>query len=243
MLTPLLRWSCLTTALLAHLCTAVTSSAAIIPGGSIDFKNVDAIQDVEILPGTFLNPGTSSLVFEEFTANGQFSALRSDQPSMNAPIPFSSTGAFFSTPNSPFGPVELFGTNVYTGEISNIVQDPNIDSPEGFISGVWTSSDVLFGLRILATGLELYTKDAVTFTGTLTDIVMPPPGTLLTSLDPVNIFAIDPGSQQEVLVGISRNRLLLVVPEPSSFVISGVLIALFGVSYSLRRKSSLRTAQ
>ena len=207
--------------------------AAPIAAGTTTFANVAAIQDIELLPNTPFNMTGVSIPIPNLTAIGQFTIDRQLQPAVAADIPLSPTGsALFDGTNPLLGPFELgsgpsFGIGSYSGSITDVVQDTTdtTGDPASFISGTLNLA-VTFGLKLPGAGVELFTQDPALFSGGITSLIAPPPGTLLTSSGPVTAFFADPSTGNDIPIAVSTNRRLLVIPEPSGMLMmigAGVL--------------------
>jgi PEP-CTERM motif len=199
------------------------------------------IQDIELLPNTFLNPGSSSILLDHVTAFGQAPFDRQAQTGSTIHL---TNGRFDGTGFNPaLGTFELFSLHLSI-TITNVVQNPNdpgfaSGNPSSFASGDVVFNVADFGAR-LANGLLLTVKDPFLFDATF-DGLPPSPGTLYLS-NPfdkrLDIYATDPGTGQEVVVAQSFHRYLVEaasVPEPSSLLLLGVGAA-GAAGYGWRRK-------
>ena len=228
---------------LALLMVALRIHAASIVAGQTTLT-LFPIQDIELLPNTFLNPGSSSILLEHVTAFGRAPFDRQAQTGSTINL---TNGTFDGTGFNPvLGTFELFSLHLSI-TITNVVQNPNdpgfaSGNPSSFASGEAIFNVADFGAR-LANGLLLTVKDPFFFDATF-DGLPPSPGTLYLS-DPfdkrLDIYATDPGTGQEVVVAQSFHRFLVeaaAVPEPSSLLLCGLGAAGLVGYRSLRKQAA-----
>ena len=212
-------------ALAVPLAAAPPAPAAPITAGRTTLT-VFPIQDIELLPNTFLNPTGSSILLDDVTSFG--SATFDRQAQVGSTIQLTN-GRFSGTGFHPaLGPFELFSPNT-SMTITNVVQDPTdpgfaTGDPSSFASGNVVLHVPDYGAR-LANGLVLSVRDPFLFEATF-DGLPPSPGTLYRS-NPfdlrLNLYATNPATGQEVVVAQSFHRFLIEaaapVPEPSSLLL------------------------
>ena len=135
---------------------------------------------------------------------------------------FSSFSASFSENHPVLGPYNLLATGSgpgagVSGQLTNIV-----DAAGSLVSADFSVSTT-FSLTFLAPGLgmpTLYTQDQGTFTGVVDDSGSV--GSVFTSLGDLDVFFANPAGP-DPLAAVSFNRTVTAVPEPSSFLLCGVV--------------------
>lgn len=217
---------------------APCDAAPIVPGLTTFYGR--AIQDVRVLGGTPINPG-SEFVIDDLFGDGYIIIDR--QAQVGNSISFTGVDSVFSGFRPElgfytFGAAGSVGVGSFHGTIDNIIQDPSdpgfaAGNPSSLISGDITFDVPSFYFQLAGGAVTLETGAEFTFTAML-DGIPPRTATLLEGRIPVDEIPVYLGTQ---LVGYSSDRRieLRAVPEPSSMVLLGIGgLALVG--YQLRRR-------
>ena len=242
------RLLAITLSLLLALTVCAQSHGTPIKAGTTTVM-ADAIQDIELVPGTPFNPTNDSILLADVTARGWYSLDRAEQAGFL--IPILEVESVFIGFHPLVGPFELgngaaHGIGTGSGVILSVIQDPNdpgfpTGEPSSFLSGDLAVS-ATFGLRITggpAAGAELFTKDPVTFAGVF-DGLPPSVGTTVVSPGAIDIFTANPMGGPDLLVAVSTNRRIATIPEPSAFTLAGV--GLIGLAFAWRYRRRRRFA-
>ena len=216
---------------------ASSAHADPILAGSTSFAAI-AIQDVTVFANTSINPSGNDIFFDDLSGSSIATIVRDEQ--VGSTINISSLdGWVFEGSNAlgdyRFGIVGPFSGSDYSGEITNVVQDPNdpgfnSGDPSSFVSGDYFISGTGFGFEFTSgplTGVVLRTDPGQNFEFEATFDGLPPsPGTLLTptpgSDQVLDVYLTDGSGNLLELVGTSSDRRILVVPEPSSMLLIGL---------------------
>lgn len=213
------------------LCLATTVSEAQLGPGSQTVEDVVFDQIVTILPNSLGIPEGSIPV----STLGSFTVTWAAESMGEAQVTeFVGTGSGAILPEPGPFMLDMPGMEpeaTFNGNLSNIVSAP---------SGELTSGDLALNVTFSAAftdpeagGLTLYTKDTSFFFGPLSGASNV--GSVYT--DPMNgdtdIYTIIPGLG-EILIGESSNRIMTVVPEPTSWI----LLLLSAPVIGLRRVSA-----
>jgi PEP-CTERM motif len=234
--------------LLLPIVASTVARTELIVAGQTTFSGA-AIQTVELLPGTPINPSGSSIFINNVTAVGSFTIDR--QAELGTTIVFTGNNSLFLGSDPLLGPFALgagppLGFGGFGGTITNVVQNPGdpgfaTGQPSSFASGTLNLTGASFGFSLLAIGESVFTDPAVPFAFTaILDGLPPSTGTLLSNpgADSLNILYHDDASGLNIVVAHSTNRRIIIgVPEPSSLVLVGLGAISLG-RFGLRRKTS-----
>jgi hypothetical protein len=227
---------------------APAAVAAPIVAGSTDLL-IEAVQDITLLPGTPLNPGSSPVLISGVTGYGVITLNRDTQVGTTITIPTLAGGLLYgSNPGLPgtyvFGNIPPLTGASFSGAITDVVQntaDPGYATgqPSSFQSGNFSFGGNSFGFEFLTglyAGVTLFTDPSVPFSFAAPFNGLPPtPGTTLVNSGPDFLNVLLGG----VPVAMSSNRRLIVVsalPEPSGLVLGGLAAVGAGCGYAGRRR-------
>lgn len=229
-------------ALTAFALVACPATAAPIVAGPTHLPSI-AIQDITLLPGTPFNPTNAPIFLPGVSGTGFITLNRATQVGSTIPIPTLAGGMFYGSHPAlgsyVFGNIPPLTGADFSGQITNVVQDPNdpgfaSGSPSSFRSGDFTFGGDSFGFEFLtgpAAGVRLYTDPSVPFEfSAVFDGLPPSPGTLLVNSGP-NVLNVTFLGQ---VVATSSNRRILITPEPASVAVFGMTLA--GVVAVRRRR-------
>jgi len=197
-----------------------------------------AIQDITLLPGTPLNPGTSAILITDVTGYGTITINRDAQVGNTITISSLAGGMYYgSNPGLPgdyvFGNIPPLTGADFSGSITNVVQntaDPGYATgqPSSFQSGDFSFGGASFGFEFLSgpfMGLTVFTDPTIPFSFSSTFDGLPPSnGTVLVNsgTDVLNILyngqAIAQSSNRRIVINSA-------IPEPS-----GILLLSIGVA-------------
>jgi PEP-CTERM motif len=227
---------------------APTASAAPIVAGTTDLL-IEAVQDITLLPGTPLNPGTSPVLISGVTGYGVITLNRDAQVGTTINIPTLAGGLLYgSNPGLPgtyvFGNIPPLTGASFSGSITDVVQNTSAPGyatgqPSSFQSGNFSFGGNSFGFEFLTgpfAGVTLFTDPTVPFSFAAPFDGLPPtPGTTLVNSG-TDFLNVQLGG---ATVAQSSNRQLIVVaaiPEPSSLVLGGLAAIGIGCGYAGRRR-------
>ncbi|PAY15714.1 hypothetical protein CKO51_30380 [Rhodopirellula sp. SM50] len=209
-------------------CSSLSASAELIGAGQVSFY-ATAIQDITLLAGSSINPGAEILI-SDVTGTGNAGLNLEAQVGNTIAISSLFGWEFAGTDTSGvvngdfrFGNIPPFSGTDYSGQFTNVVQDPGdpgfaTGDPSSFLSGDYAVSGDAFAFEVLSgpiAGLVLTTDPTQGFTFTSSFDGLPPSvGTVLTSSGDLNLLL---GTE---VVGSSSNRRIIVtaIPEPSAIV-------------------------
>jgi hypothetical protein len=197
-----------------------------------------AIQDITLLPGTPLNPGTAPILINDVTGYGTITINRDAQVGTTITISSLSGGMYYgSNPGLPgnyvFGNIPPLTGADFSGSITNVVQNPAdpgyaTGQPSSFQSGNFSFGGASFGFEFTSgpfMGLTVFTDPTVPFSFSSTFDGLPPSnGTVLVNSGPDVLNILYNG---QVVAQSSDRRIVInsAIPEPSGILLLSVGVA------------------
>lgn len=235
----------------AVLFATADANAGMILAGQTTFR-AKAIQDITLLGGTTINPGPD-IFFDDLFGIGTATINREAQVGDTINISSLSGWVFFGS--SPilgdyrFGIVGDFVGTDYSGQITNIVQDPSDPGfaggdPSSFVSGDYSVSGPGFAFEFLSgplAGAIVATDPAQTISFEAQFDGLPPSvGTTIVNSGEEVLNVLFNGE----LVATSSDRRIVVVPEPTAIATWALGVAcLFLVGHRRNRLAPVRSPQ
>lgn len=211
---------------------------------AIDY-NVRADFELAFLSGTPFNPEPGMTPFLPFQAFGPLTFVLDDEV-LN---PAATTAPFIDVTGQLNGFDAITSLNFSLspdlefvgGDLTNIVRD----GVDNVVSASVQDLSMKWEMIVDPNGqnLRLFTKVGLPFNGDIDDF-QNPVGSVISGLDPFEVY-LDLGGGDSALVAIGQNRTLTIVPEPSTFVLFGILatgLIVVGIGRRRWRLSESRSA-